>query len=228
MPLMKPRERGGQDSIASAAPAGHSAPIPMPSSARNRNKTAKVGEKPARKLQSEYQRMDIISGAFRPIRSAIHPAAVAPTRRIQRLITAATVPSAVNGNFGTFPLEKGGPLENLAAEDLAAEDWQPISHCRAWQTVRVIVHLELLRPLRSRRSCRVVVAGVSLPSSYFLTFKKPAWVRSSRWPALVNKPIRLWACPALAVPLTTAAVYMVARSHPCGQDSHKGKPALVT
>jgi hypothetical protein len=28
----------------------------------------------------------------------------------------------VNGNFGTFPLEKGGPLENLAAEDLAAED----------------------------------------------------------------------------------------------------------
>jgi hypothetical protein len=31
--LMRPRERAGQDSIASAAPAGHSAPMPMPSSA---------------------------------------------------------------------------------------------------------------------------------------------------------------------------------------------------
>src|SRR6516165_12806920 len=78
---MKPRERAGQDSIARAAPAGHSAPIPMPSSARKKNKNAKVGEKPAMKLQSEYQAMEIISGVFRPIRSAIQPAAVAPTRR---------------------------------------------------------------------------------------------------------------------------------------------------
>src|SRR6266481_9278073 len=86
MPLMNPRDRAGQDSIASAAPAGHSAPIPMPSSARKKNRKAKVGEKPAMKLQSEYQRMEIISGALRPIRSAIQPAAVAPTRRIHRVI----------------------------------------------------------------------------------------------------------------------------------------------
>src|SRR5260221_11224037 len=86
MPLMRPRERAGQDSMASAAPAGHSAPIPMPSSARKKNRNAKVGEKPAMKLQSEYQRMDIISGAFRPIRSAIQPAAVAPTKRSHRVI----------------------------------------------------------------------------------------------------------------------------------------------
>jgi hypothetical protein len=76
--------------MASAAPAGHSAPIPMPSSARKKNKNPKVGEKPAMKLQSEYQRMEIISGVFRPIRSAIQPAAVAPTRRIHRVIVNTT------------------------------------------------------------------------------------------------------------------------------------------
>src|SRR5215469_13488071 len=83
---MKPRERAGQDSMARAAPAGHSAPIPMPSSARKKNKNAKLGEKPAMKLQSEYQKMEIISGVFRPTRSAIQPAAVAPTRRIHNVM----------------------------------------------------------------------------------------------------------------------------------------------
>src|SRR5450755_3752888 len=63
MPLMKPRERVGQDSMASAAPAGHSAPMPIPRIARKKNKKAKVGEKPAMKLQMEYHRMEIISGA---------------------------------------------------------------------------------------------------------------------------------------------------------------------
>src|ERR1700747_2259055 len=103
MPLMKPRERGGQDSIARAAPAGHSAPIPMPSSARKKNKNAKVGEKPAMKLQSEYQSMEIISGALRPIRSAIHPAAVAPTRRIHSVMVNSTV-TAVKGNSNSFAM----------------------------------------------------------------------------------------------------------------------------
>ena len=78
---MKPRERAGQDSMASAAPAGHSAPMPMPSSARKNSRKEKVGEKPAMKLQSEYHRMEIISGVLRPMRSAIQPAAVAPTSR---------------------------------------------------------------------------------------------------------------------------------------------------
>src|SRR6267154_1984812 len=65
-PLIKPRDRAGQDSIASAAPAGHSAPIPMPSSARTTNRNVKLGEKPARRLQIAYHRMEIISGARRP------------------------------------------------------------------------------------------------------------------------------------------------------------------
>jgi len=52
MPLMKPRDRAGQDSIASAAPAGHAPPMPRPSKPRNRNSHIKVGENPAAKLHS--------------------------------------------------------------------------------------------------------------------------------------------------------------------------------
>ena len=89
---MKARERAGQVSIARAAPAGHSAPMPMPSSARNRNSKKKLGAKPARKLQTEYQTIEIISGVLRPIRSASQPLAVAPKSRIHSVIvsTAAT------------------------------------------------------------------------------------------------------------------------------------------
>ena len=94
---MKPRDRAGQDSIASAAPAGHSAPIPMPSSARTTNRNVKLGEKPARRLQIEYHRMEIISGARRPIRSANQPEAVAPPRRI----ISVTVKIAVTSMSGT-------------------------------------------------------------------------------------------------------------------------------
>ena len=52
-PLMNPRERIGQLSIAKAAPAGHSAPMKMPSRARKVNKKNSPGENPAMKLQSE-------------------------------------------------------------------------------------------------------------------------------------------------------------------------------
>src|SRR5712692_542659 len=102
-PLMKPRERAGHDSMARAAPAGHSAPIPMPSSARKKNRNAKLGENPAMKLQSEYQRMEIISGAFRPIRSAIQPAAVAPTRRIHKVMVNTAV-TAVRGTSNSLAM----------------------------------------------------------------------------------------------------------------------------
>src|SRR5580704_11416328 len=72
-PLISPRERVGHDSMASAAPAGHSAPMPMPSSARNKKSNAKLGDRPAAKLQIEYHRMEIISGVLRPMRSANQP-----------------------------------------------------------------------------------------------------------------------------------------------------------
>src|ERR1700732_3940612 len=81
IPLMKPRERTGQDSIANEAPAGHSAPMPMPRRARKKNRKAKFGENPAMKLHSENHRIEIISGIFLPTRSASQPDAVAPTRR---------------------------------------------------------------------------------------------------------------------------------------------------
>src|SRR5215471_7002773 len=86
MPLMIPRERAGQDSMARAAPAGHSAPMPMPRRARKMKRNMKVGEKPAMKLQIEYQRIEIIKGVLRPTRSASHPEAHAPTSRIQSVM----------------------------------------------------------------------------------------------------------------------------------------------
>src|ERR1700704_1742746 len=95
-PLMKPRERIGHCSIASAAPAGHSAPMPMPSSVRNTSRNMKLGEKPAMKLQIEYQKIEIISGVLRPMRSASQPEATAPTSRIHK-VSVKTIATSVVG-----------------------------------------------------------------------------------------------------------------------------------
>src|SRR5882762_7498622 len=84
-PLIKPRERIGQLSIARAAPAGHSAPMPIPKRVRNTRRNMKVGENPAMKLQIEYHRIEIISGILRPTRSASQPEATAPTSRIHNV-----------------------------------------------------------------------------------------------------------------------------------------------
>src|SRR5437588_3616902 len=99
-PLMKPRERIGHCSIASAAPAGHSAPMPIPSRVRNTSRNQKVGEKPAMKLQIEYQKIEIISGVLRPIRSASQPEATAPTSRIQR-VSVKTIATSVVGTLNS-------------------------------------------------------------------------------------------------------------------------------
>ena len=95
---MRPRERAGHDSMASAAPAGHSAPMPMPSSARNRKSSAKFGEMPAKRLQTEYHRIEIISGVLRPTRSASQPEPTAPTSRSHRVM----VNTAVTSISGTW------------------------------------------------------------------------------------------------------------------------------
>src|SRR5215475_3573436 len=89
MPLMMPRERAGQDSMARAAPAGHSAPMPMPRRARKTKRNRKVGEK----LESEYQRIEILSGALPPPRSASHPEAHAPTSRIHSVMVSTNATS---------------------------------------------------------------------------------------------------------------------------------------
>ena len=70
--------------------------MPMPSTARKKKRKVKLGEKPAMKLQTEYQRMEIINGFFRPTRSENQPEAVAPTRRIHS-VTVNTAATAVSG-----------------------------------------------------------------------------------------------------------------------------------
>src|SRR5246127_3949107 len=96
IPLMKPRERTGQLSIANAAPAGHSAPMPKPSNARNTKRNQKVGEKPAMKLHNEYHRIEIINGMRRPTRSPSQPEQTAPTKRIHK-VTVNTIATSVSG-----------------------------------------------------------------------------------------------------------------------------------
>src|SRR5579862_1417455 len=100
-PPMKPRERTGQVSIASAAPAGHSAPMPMPNSARHTKRKRKLGENPAAKLASEYQMIEIISGILRPTLSASHPEPTAPTSRNHN-VTVSTNATSVSGTLNSF------------------------------------------------------------------------------------------------------------------------------
>ena len=50
---MNPRERCGHVSMARAEPAGHSAPMKKPRTARAMNRNMKVGARPAAKLHSE-------------------------------------------------------------------------------------------------------------------------------------------------------------------------------
>src|SRR6201997_622418 len=102
-PLIKPRERTGQVSMTSAAPTGHSAPMPMPRSARNSSRNHSVGEKPAMKLLTEYQAIEIINGVLRPIRSASQPAATAPIRRIHKVIVS-TNATAVSGTSNSLAI----------------------------------------------------------------------------------------------------------------------------
>src|SRR6516165_8951636 len=121
MPLMNARERIGQLSIARAAPAGHSAPIPKPSSARNRKRNQKAGEKPAIKLQVEYHTIEIISGMRRPTRSPSQPEETAPTSRIHR-VTVKTKATAVSGTWNSFEI---GSMINRKIVKSKASSVQP-------------------------------------------------------------------------------------------------------
>src|SRR5690348_11585523 len=94
-PLIKPPVRTGHSSFPTPAPPGHSAPMPMPSKVRKIKRNRKVGEKPAMKLQTEYQKIEIISGVLRPMRSASQPEATAPTSRIHKVSVKTIATSAV-------------------------------------------------------------------------------------------------------------------------------------
>src|SRR5437879_8881792 len=99
-PLIKPRVRIGHGPIASAAPAGHSAPVPMARRGREISRKRKVGEKPAMKLHIEYQKIEIINGVLRPIRSASQPDATAPTSRIHK-VSVKTIVTSVVGTWNS-------------------------------------------------------------------------------------------------------------------------------
>src|SRR5260370_19233452 len=114
---MKPRERAGQVSIERAAPAGHSAPMPMPSNARNRNSRKKVGARQAKKLQTEYQAIENIRGVLRPIRSGSQPLAVAPISRIHSVIVSTNATSGT-GTSNSFAI--GGMTNRNAVKSNAS------------------------------------------------------------------------------------------------------------
>ena len=124
---MIPRERAGQDSIARAAPAGHSAPIPMPKSARKRNRNQKVGEKPAMKLQIEYQAIEIIRGVLRPTRSANQPDPHAPTRRIQR-VTVNTAVTSVSETLNSLEIGTMISRNTVKSKASSVHPSQPAHH----------------------------------------------------------------------------------------------------
>src|SRR5215471_17758801 len=118
---MKPRERVGHVSIDKAAPTGHSAHIRMPKSARNTNSTQNVGARPAMKLHTEYQPIDIISSGLRPTRSASHPLPVAPTKRPHNV----SVNTAVTSTSGTLKVLAIGAMISRKIVKSKASSVQP-------------------------------------------------------------------------------------------------------
>ena len=100
---MKPRERAGQDSIAKRRTGRPFRAHADPEQRAEEQQEVKVGEKPAMKLQIEYHRMEIISGVLRPMRSAIQPAAVAPTSRSHK-VNVKTMATAVMGTSNSLAI----------------------------------------------------------------------------------------------------------------------------
>src|SRR5204863_10015131 len=132
--LIKPRVRIGHCSIASAAPAGHSAPMPMPSKVRKTNRKINVGENPAMKLQIEYHRIEIISGVLRPTRSASQPEATAPTRRIHR-VTVRTKATSVNGTPNSSAIGFMIKRKTVKSNASSVQPSQAAHHAYHWSLV---------------------------------------------------------------------------------------------
>jgi hypothetical protein len=62
-------------------PAAHTPPMPMPKSARHVKSMPYDVEKPLRKANAEYHRIENINGPLRPQRSAAVPAPMPPATR---------------------------------------------------------------------------------------------------------------------------------------------------
>ena len=99
----------------------HSAPMPIPSKARNRNSNPKPGAIPTNRLQIEYHRIEIISGFLRPMRSDSQPDAVAPANRNQSVM----VNTAVTAVSGTLKSCAIGSMISRKIEKSNASSAQP-------------------------------------------------------------------------------------------------------
>jgi hypothetical protein len=80
--------------------------------ARNKN----VGEKPAMKFATEYQRIEIINGILRPTRSASHPEATAPTSRSHKVIVKRKATSVI-GTPNSWEMARANTAIRDTAED---------------------------------------------------------------------------------------------------------------
>src|SRR5207237_6921276 len=102
--------------------------------ARNSSRNHRVGENPARKLLSEYQAIEIISGVLRPIRSASQPAPTAPTRRIHKVIvsTNATAASGTSNSWAIGTMINRNTVKSKAS---SVQPSQAAHHAYHWSLV---------------------------------------------------------------------------------------------
>ena len=113
--------------------------MPMPSRVRNTSRNVNVGEKPAMKLQAEYQAIEIISGVLRPIRSASQPAAVAPTRRIHK-VSVNTMVTAVSGTSNSCAIGNMISRKIVKSKASSVQPSQAATHASHWSLVGSFHH----------------------------------------------------------------------------------------
>src|SRR3954470_21121817 len=160
-PLIKPRVRVGHCSIASAAPAGHFAPMPMPSKVRKISRNRKVGEKPAMKLQIEYQKIEIISGVLRPMRSASQPEETAATSRIHK-ISVKTIATSVVGTWNSSSIDLMIRRNTVKSNASSVQPSQAAHHAYHWSLV-------------GSRHHATVAASAAIAMTYLFLFSRPVF-----------------------------------------------------
>src|SRR5215469_7309650 len=105
--------------------------MPIPRAVRNTSNSQKLGARPANRLQTENQAIEIISGFLRPIRSASQPDAVAPTSLIHN-VSVKTTATSVSGTPKSLEI---GTISNRKIVKSKASSVQPshaptqASHC---------------------------------------------------------------------------------------------------
>src|SRR5256714_11968868 len=140
--------------------------MPMPSRARKIARNKNVGEKPAMKFATEYQRIEIINGILRPTRSASHPEATAPTSRSHKVIVKTKATSVI----GTPNSWEIGTMINKKIVKSNASRVQP-SHA-----AHQAIHWSFVGSFH-HGICLVVSAAVLMP---FLPLIFPAMAEGSK------------------------------------------------